>query len=110
MKSKVKIPATQLIAFYNEGYTISEMSDLINQELEQSYPEDQDYRVADNSIRDMFAVLNKATGNAYDLRKKPQRKLVELDLSELEAEAQLANQYDANKEELDPRYNEEFND
>lgn len=101
MKSKVKVNAKQLIKFYNEGYKVSEMTVLLNQELEQQFPDDENYRVTDAVIREMFTLLNQKFDNKYDLRKKPQRKLVELDFSDIEPtyDDEALNDHENRKEE-----------
>lgn len=110
MKSKVSIKATQLIEMYQEGYTVSEMTTIINNDLQEKYPEDTDYRVTDAKVREYFAVLNQRTNNKYDLRKKPQRNLVDIDFDDLlgSDEDQALNEYDHRKEELDPRNHDDF--
>ena len=78
------------------------MTVLINEDLKKQYPDDEDYRVTDNIIRDAFAQINAKTNNRFDLRKKPQRKMVQFNFESLDNF--LSTQYDEAKEEIDDRH------
>lgn len=104
IKNALTFDVQNLVTYYNEGYTISEMTVLINEDLKKQYPDDEDYRVTDNIIRDAFAQINAKTNNRFDLRKKPQRKMVQFNFESLDNF--LSTQYDEAKEEIDDRHHD----
>lgn len=104
IKNVLTFDVQNLVCYYNEGYTVSEMTVLINEDLKKQYPDDEDYRVTDNIIRDAFAQINAKTNNRFDLRKKPQRKMVQFNFQSLDNF--LATEFDTTKEEIDDRHHD----